>query len=164
MLIFAVLFSGQHKTITNPKQYKKALNMIEIQDEIRHFPKEIPSNAKNVKMYNYTSDSNGEFFLLQFKIDKDYIEQELKKNDFINKHSPIGIPQDIYHFYSFHGIKPDGCYTLYVIDNAYNRDVYNDYFPYYSGIGISNNFDHILYYYFNLEDKIWLQRAKTKNL
>ena len=143
--IFLNLFS--YNTYTNPNKYLQAIKAIKHQEKISHFPKTIPLNAKKIQMYCYTSDYNGEVFVLKFKIDKMYIEQELKKHKFLNSDTPIGTPQNIYFVYTDNNrINVDNT-TWYVINNEKNKQIYKDYFPYYSSIGISNNMDYIIYYY-----------------
>ncbi|MBR6127979.1 hypothetical protein IKQ21_09875 [bacterium] len=147
--VFVFFFSGINKTIKNPAQYEKAYTTVRFKEKITHFPSTIPENAKNVKMYFYTSGSNNEVFLLEFNTDKKYIEQELRKNKFINFNSSDN--QKIYHFYKGNGIKPDG-YKFYVIDDEENRIYAKQYFPYFSGIGVNEDKDKILYYFFYPSD------------
>ena len=151
LLFFLMLkLNNQNITIKNPSKYDKAYSIIKAKNKITHFPKVIPSNAKKVKMYCYTSDFNGEIFLLEFKIDKNYIEQELLKHKFVNI-PKTGEMQAIYHFYEGNGIKHDG-YMFYVIDDEENREYSAKYFPYFSGIGVNKNMDYILYYFFYPSD------------
>lgn len=152
LLMFIVIAIQERSTvITNLKQYENALSRIKEQDMIAHFPKSIPLNAKDIKLYFRMSDYGTDIYLLEFKTNNEYIKSELKKNNFINPDTSIGEKQKLYHFYSTKHIKPDK-YTFYVINNEKNRRIINQYFPYYSGIGVSKNLDYILYYYFCPED------------
>lgn len=68
----------------HPIQYQDAKNSINAQSRIQHFPDNIPENAKHIRFHK---DSNswfgGEQMILEFDIDKQYIENELKKYKFI---------------------------------------------------------------------------------
>ena len=142
-----ISYESDKQIIKNHNNYTKALQIIKQQEKITHFPKKIPSNAKKIKMYCYTSDYGGEIFILKFDINKEYIEKELKNHKFLNSDTPIGTAQEIYYIFNDNNrIKTDNT-TWYVIDNKENKQVYKKYFPYYSSIGISNNMDFIIYYY-----------------
>lgn len=148
--IFVNFFS--HQTYTNPHNYSRAIKTIKHKEKISHFPKTIPPNAEKIQMYCYTSDSNGEAFILKFKINKKYIEQELKQHKFLNPDTPIGTSQDIYYIFTDNNrINIDNT-TWYVLDNKENKQIYKKYFPYYSSIGVSNNMDFIIYYYIEPQD------------
>lgn len=149
IILFIVLFlsgAGENKPITNPKDYTQAINSIKQQDKISHFPKNIPAEAEDVQLYCYTSDLHGELFQLRFKINKEYIKNELKKYSFINTDTKIGIRQNIYHmpFMNKEDLKN---FTFYVLKNQENEYFFDEYFPYSNGIGISKNMDYIMYYY-----------------
>ena len=144
LLFLSYHLFDSHIVVKNYKKYKRALNVIKEQDMITHFPKAIPNDAKNVKLYCHTSKYNGETLLLKFKVDESYIEQELKNHKFINTD---GSQQKLYNFYSGNGIKPDG-FIFYVLDNEDNRYKYKEHFPFFNGIGVDKDNNYILYYYF----------------
>lgn len=153
VILFAIFFvflfilyhlGEKHIVIKNTHKYEKALSIIKEQGKIIHFPKTIPDSAQKVKLYCYTSKFNGETLLLQFKTDKTYIEQELKKYKFINTD---GKQEQLYNFYAGNGIKPDG-FIFYVLDNEDNRYKYVEHFPFFNGIGVNKDLNEILYYYF----------------
>ena len=147
-----LLYEADKHIIKSPNNYAKGMKIIKQQEKISHFPKTIPANADKIQMYCYTSDYNGEVFILKFNINKEYIEQELKNHKFLNSDTPIGTPQEIYYVYNDNNrIKTDNT-TWYVIDNEENKQIYKKYFPYYSSIGISNNLDFIIYYYIEPSD------------
>lgn len=145
-------YQSDKYTFTNPKDYIKAIKSIKQEEKISHFPKTIPTEAKKIQMYCYTSDYNGEIFILKFYINKEYIEQELKNHKFLNSDTPIGTNQEIYYIFTNNNRIKINNTTWYVIDNEDNKNIYPKYFPYYSGIGISNNLDFIIYYYITPSD------------
>ena len=148
-MLFFKEFFFEPSAITNVSEYNIALKNIREQNEILHFPKNIPDEAKNVKLYCISTDYNGELFLLQFKTNKQYIVNELKKFSFINENFPVGEKQSIYSFPQKPGFLKTEKFTFYVLKNTNNAQVYNTYFPYFSGIGVDKNFEHIIYYYIN---------------
>ena len=133
---------------TDPKDYLIIKEKIEKQDEIRHFPAQIPENATEVAMYGRTDmPYNGETFVLEFKIDRPYIEKELKKYDFWNKKDKIGTKRKIYHMPKPREDFNADDYTYYVIKELENERGYKEFFPYYNGIGVDGNKNKILYYH-----------------
>ena len=149
-LLFGVFYSN--RPITSIQKYKSVLSSIEKQSEIIHFPKTIPNDAKDVKFYYWTSSMNGSLLLLQFKINKKYIQNELKRLSFINYYQPIGCRQNIYHFpHQKDFINPNNL-TFYVLKNKDNEYIFKKYFPYFSGIGVDRTMEHIVYYYIEPDD------------
>lgn len=133
--------------ITINKNYPIALSDIKNKEEILHFPAKIPEGAKNIKVYEYSDmPYNGEILLLNFEIDENYIDNELKKNKFINK-DKLGEVQKIYYVPKVSSDFKINEYTYFVLDTKDNRSFYPKYFPYFTGIGIKNNKSAILYYY-----------------
>ena len=132
-----------------PKDYQKCLEENYFKEDIAHFPKIIPAEAQEVRLYCKPSayDLDDELVLLRYKTDKNHIKSELKKYEFINPDEPIGTPQKIYNMHpEFAGISPR-VLTYYVIKNLDNERVQRaGFFPYYSGIGVSKDMDYILYY------------------
>lgn len=137
---------------SNPQKYNKAIKAIERQEKIYHFPKKIPFNAEDIQFYCYTDSFNGEVMLLKFKIDKKFILKELKTYKFINQDTKLGTKQKIYFMPSDKNRIISDNYTFYVIDDQENREYYKQYFPYFSGIGVSPDLKYILYYYINPKD------------
>ena len=155
MIIIALFFKKNQfdtSVITNVNDYDFALRNIKRQEKIQHFPKIIPSEAKNIKLYSWSSDVNEELLLLQFKTSKEYISKELKKFAFLNGDSPVGNKQKIYNFPNKPGfISPDK-YTFFVLKNDDNEYVFKKYFPYFTGIGVDKKLEHIIYYYIEPAD------------
>ena len=152
MIIFVLFFKEsffEPSAITDVSEYNMALKKIKQQNEILHFPPKIPYEVKDVKLYCLSTDYNGELFLLQFKTNKQYIVNELKKFSFINEKFPVGEKQIIYSFPQKPGFLKAEKITFYVLKNTYNEQVFNTYFPYFSGIGVDKKFEHIIYYYIN---------------
>lgn len=143
------LQSGKPRPIQDINQYKDCLLSIKGKDELKHFPKTIPDEAKDIDLYCYSApDIEYEFVLLKFKIDKSYIEKEFKSHSFINPNTPVGTKQKLYHMPSDTVKISSDKLTYYVLkDKGYSEN--EDFFPYYSGIGISEDMNYILYYYFN---------------
>ena len=131
------------------QDYSTCLEEHYYKEGISHFPKTIPEYAKDVRLrcFPCTSAGGQGSILLKYKADKNYIESELKKHEYINPDDPIGAPQKIYSMPSkFIGIDPEDM-TYYPIKNPSNESANErGYFPYYSGIGVSKNMDYILYY------------------
>ncbi len=147
-LIKFVLWSLKPTIYTNPKDYQYLKEKIVEQNKIKHFPDKIPENATDIHFKGYTDmPYNGELILLNFKIDKSYIENELKKNDFWNKSDKLGQKQNIYFVPKVTDDFNENDYTYYVIKDDDNKDYYKKFFPYFSGIGVNISDNKILYYY-----------------
>lgn len=151
LYLFIINTSSSH-IYKNPRKYSQAIKAIKQQEKISHFPKTIPTDAEKIQMYCYTSDYDGEIFLLKFYINKEYIKQELKQHKFLNSDTLIGTYQDIYYIYTDNNRISIDNTTWYVIDDKENKQIYPKYFPYYSGIGISNELNYIIYYYIEPSD------------
>ena len=91
ILIFAMLFSyiethpnwdDEYKPITNPANYIEAKHKIGDRKETKHFPDNIPDNAKSIRLYEYywTFKDYSAILLLKFDIENSYIENEIQKN------------------------------------------------------------------------------------
>ena len=76
LVIIAIGEADSNKEFTNAKDYQRALNNY-TPEMVAHFPRVIPENAKNVKLFyipgGFTGDSS---FYLQFDIDNEYIQKE----------------------------------------------------------------------------------------
>lgn len=145
--VFFIYPIYKENKITINKNYPIALSDIKNKEEILHFPAKIPEGAKNIKVYEYSDmPYNGEILLLNFEIDENYIDKELKRNKFINK-DKLGDAQKIYYVPKVSSDFKINEYTYFVLDTKDNRSFYPKYFPYFTGIGIKNNKSAILYYY-----------------
>ena len=143
-----ILWSMSPTIYKKPKYYKAVKEQIVEQNKIKHFPEEIPADATEVQFLGYTQmPYDGEMLLLNFKTNKTYIDNELKKNEFWNKNDKLGQKQDIYFVPKVTKDFKEQDYTYYVIKDDDNKNYYKKYFPYFSGIGISKDANKILYYY-----------------
>ena len=156
VLIFFLFVSknifSSNSVVTNINDYEHAKKIIKNQNYIQHFPKFISVQSTDTKLYSWSSEFDGELIILQLKIDRNYIMQELKKNDFINENSIVGDNQKIYHFPKLKGFICPNKYTFYVLKNENNKSVYPKYFPYFNGIGVDSKYEHIIYYYIEPRD------------
>ena len=87
IIVFVMYLLFQGPTIyTNPDDYNKCLKSEYSQENIKHFPKNIPENAQEVNFYcvpaGYKYD--GSLILLKLKVDKEYIKNELNSHKFLN--------------------------------------------------------------------------------
>ena len=145
-LVLAIITTPQPR-YTEPKDYQIIKEKITRQDKITHFPKVIPPNVMNVELFGYSSmPFSGEAIMLSFNTDKEYIDNELKKYDFINKNDKLGQEQKLYHVYKMNENFNEKDYTYYVINDKENRQI-PKLFPYFSGIGVNKKKSKILYYY-----------------
>ena len=143
------------KLYENPIEYIQAKESIDEQYRIKHFPCQIPSEAKNIHLYKYHNSWFGsEGMLLEFDINKEYIDKELKKYKFIKK-DKLPKDQDYFSDYEYHkysymlsnrnfDIKN---FTFYVINNRDNEKPVEHEFPYHYGIGVNEYHNRIIYYY-----------------
>ena len=150
-LLFFLLcfhFTSYNSQTNDIKKYDKCIKSVKYPENIKHFPKTISENLDGAKFYCYTSDYYGELVLLLLKADKNYINLELKSHKFINSEDEIGDYQEIYYMPSERvGVQNNADLTYYVLDNTDNRHYYPKIFPYYNGIGVDRNLEHILYYH-----------------
>ena len=136
----------------NAKDYEKCVERKYEQVNINHFPKVIPDKSKEVKLYCDTSSWDG-IIMLKYKADKNYIESELKKHEFLNSDEPIGSIQKTYNMHpELVGLEAKDItyYALKTEDNEYAQE--RGYFPHYTGIGVSNDMNYILYYTITPDD------------
>ena len=148
VLIYLFYKSFSPTKYTSIRNYEKCLNESFYKNDIAHFPKIIPDDAYNIKLYciPVKDEYSTGLYLLKFKINDKYIDNELKTHEFLNSYDKLGTPQKIYNMPSkFVGIKPDSL-TYYVLKNKSNVSAKYKYFPYFSGIGISKDKKTILYY------------------
>lgn len=151
ILLYLVLFSysslfSYTPTYENPKDYKKAIKRIWVKECIIHFPTGIPKNAKNVLMEQNTNNFFGsESFYLQFDIDKEYIEKELEKYNFISKTKYSEYKNN--HMIIWHNL--DDSYIFYLIGDRDTENKGLSSFPYHYGIATNEEKNSVLYYYEN---------------
>lgn len=130
----------------NPKDYNKALKAINNSSRIRHFPKKIPNNAKNIILHMDRSNWFGsETIIVKFDIDKNYIDNELEKYNYIHVddlekylHIMQGMLTNNYE------INIDN-YNLYIIGDREHEHPNEHMFFYHYGIAVKDN--SIAYYY-----------------
>ena len=69
--------------------------MVFYQEDIKHFPKTLPTNKRNIKLYCYPGkyEYDGVLVLLKLKVDKEYIEKELNNHKFLNRKTTVGTVQ-----------------------------------------------------------------------
>ncbi len=139
----------------NPQEYIQAKESINEQYRIEHFPAQIPSEAKNIHFYKHCNSWFGsERMLLEFDINKEYIDKELKKYIFIKK-DKLPKDQDYFSDYEYHKygyMLPNSNFdiknfTFYVINNRDNENPPEHQFPYHYGIGVNEYHNRIIYYY-----------------
>lgn len=135
------------KIVKEPTQYEKVLKEIIRQEKIYFFPKKIPSDATEIQIFAYYDDVERECIVLKFKINKEYIESELKKHEFLNANEALGTKQNIYNIPTDDGRISIKDFTFYVLKDKENEAYYQEYFPYFTSIGVDKNLEHIIYYY-----------------
>lgn len=154
ILFFAELFSEPYPNYADPLKYKEAIKTIKKQDCVKHFPKEIPENAKNVEFNKENNNFFGsEAIALKFDINENYIDKELKKYKFkyienfnndnqsgYNSHNPDAMMTDGGR------IKTEG-FIFYIINDKESDKIMQNYFPYHYGIAVNKKLNQIIYYY-----------------
>lgn len=82
--LMTLLFSGfLERDVTQIKDYQHALNSINNPESIKHFPKKIPEDATNIRLYKSCNNWFGsEEIYLIFNTNKEYILNELAKYKF----------------------------------------------------------------------------------
>lgn len=136
-----------HKIYKKPNEYSNIIKNIEDKDGMSHFPKTIPEDASSIQIWGYIGNPNGEVVLLKFQAKKDFIKNELKKHKFLNSKTPVGTKQKIYHMFSDNGRITSEGYTFYVLDKSKNCYPSDSCFPYFDGIAVDIDLEHILYYH-----------------
>ena len=131
-----------------PFQYSKAKDAIHFPEYITHFPHKIPRDAKETKLYMDRNNWFGsEDIILKFKINKKYIDNELRKYNFISienyedKKHQLSIINALDHNI---GIKH---YTFYIIGDKETENPNEHMFVYFYGIAVYD--DNIIYFYIN---------------
>ena len=155
MLFYAELFPEPDPHYFDPLNYKEAIKTIWKQDCVKHFPDEIPENAKNIE-FNKENDNffGSEAIALKFDIDREYINKELKKYKFnykenfdndnnqyrYNSHRPDAMMTDNGR------IKTEG-FIFYIINDKESDKIMQNHFPYHYGIAVNEKTNQIIYYY-----------------
>lgn len=153
-IIFGFIFLSvasiftQSPSYFDTKDYKKALKSICSQDRIKHFPSQIPSNAKNVIFFKTSNDFFGsEEIYLYFETDNSFIDSEITKHKYIGTTKinsakyPIYVPQDYR--------KDEYNFTFYIINDQEHEMPNSKGFPYFYGIGKGNR---AIVYFYNCPD------------
>lgn len=139
-LLFSFHYISTHdnwyyKEYNNIAEYKTAKKELDCQKCIKHFPKEIPLNAKNIKFSQHKSYWWGsEDIFLKFETNKEYMENEIKKysKNKINNY----YPQQIFPF----DVSDFEFYAIFYKIGRFLKE---------GGVGINNKNNTILYYYNN---------------
>lgn len=147
-LCFVIWFIQENKVYDNPAQYQKAVKTIYSPSRIKHFPKIIPTEAKNVE-FNKLNNSwfGSEAILVKFEIDKQYIDTEIKKYKYIS----VEKPENYIHI--FDAMMTDNSriniddFTFFIINDKRNEHPSEHMFPYHYGIGVNEKLNQIIYYY-----------------
>lgn len=148
--MLSLLGDYQFKTFTNPSEYSEALGYACDKDETKHFPKEIPPNAKNVLLHKPNDCWFGsDYFSLSFQTDKQYIDNELKKHKFIETEGPYQTDEEYSNnsmrYYALKHLNLNKSnFKFYIIGN---NTTDKSSFPLEYGIAINNKTNTILYYY-----------------
>ena len=131
------------------KHYKLALSNIDLSNTF-HFPREIPKGAKNVKLKAGVAYWSGEDLYLKFDTNKEYIDKELKKYNFIKicDYSKCRDGSINWHNYYDNDIVTTD-FTFYVLGDRMYSGSSKHYAPCHYGIGVNYDTNQILYYYEN---------------
>jgi len=142
------LWSMKPKIYKNPKDYQMMKARMVEQDKIKHFPDEIPADATEIQFFAYTQmPYDGELLLLNFKTNKKFIENELKKNEFWNKNDKLGQKQSIYFTTNLLENFNEQDYTYYAIQGNYTNERLKELFPGRTWLGIDIKHNKIIYYH-----------------
>lgn len=147
ILVFCLLFlfhymsihdNWYYKEYNNIDDYKTAIKELNCKKCIKHFPNNIPNNAKNIEFFQQQSYWWGsENIFLKFETNDKYLENEIQKYD----KNKIGenTPKQVFPF-------DTSDYNFYVVFYKTGRFLKE------GGIGINNKNNSILYYYNNPDD------------
>lgn len=148
-------FGNTGENYNELKDYSMAINSIHAQTCIKHFPKKIPPNAKNIKMTKTENTWFGsEYIFLKFDTDKKYINDELKKYKFKYIENGEEIKHDSAKYVLFSAGIPDenkNDFTFFIIHDRESEIPQQNSFPYHYGIIINQNKTTVIYYYINLD-------------
>ncbi len=149
-IVFCLAVAFHEEYYDKTQNYSKALKSIDKPICIKHFPEEIPINAKNVKMKKSENNWFGsEEIFLKFDIDEKYIKNELKKY----KYNYIESAEQTEHAFAGYILseakipnEQEKDFTFYIINDRESETPHQNSFPYHYGI-ITNNKTTIIYYY-----------------
>ena len=118
--------------------YQKIKKEIWKESAIRHFPKDIPENVKNVEYDYYQNDFfGGETIYLVFTVDEEYIKNEILKYQYQEIVEPRGYSGNCE--YTYRSIGYDiGDFRIYAIekDGIYSK-----------GIAVNEKLNQLMYFY-----------------
>lgn len=150
LFFYILMFADLDAKCNQIKHYKLALSNVDLSNT-SHFPHKIPNEAKNAELKASTYSFFGsEDLYLKFDTNKEYIDKELKKYNFIKicNHDKCSDGSDNnYRYYS--GDIDIKDFTFYVINDKEHENLPEHSFPYHYGIGVNYNTNQILYYYEN---------------
>ncbi len=143
-LVFIVIKVTNNSNISEvEKDYQKSLKYITNQSRIKHFPEKIPEDARNIKIYKDAGYFGSEKIYLKFITNKQYIQNELSKYDFVEVEKPEERNRNL----EFLSLSPGNislyAYNLYIIKKGCNERKR----CYSYGIAVNNEINEILYYY-----------------
>lgn len=145
--LLALLMIGliMDRDVTNIKNYDRALSNISHKERITHFPRQIPENVSDIKLY----ESHGGIFgseeiYLTFIADKSYIDNELSKYKFQKIEGPFEDNWD--YEYPLPALLDTrklerGCFKHYMIKKNNVRRLFS------YGILVKEKTNQIMYYY-----------------
>ena len=144
VLVFIFIKVTKNSNISDvEKDYQKSLKYITNQSRIKHFPEKIPEDARNIKIYKDAGYFGSEKIYLKFITNKQYIQNELSKYDFVEVEKPEERNRNL----EFLSLSPGNIslytYNLYIIKKGCNER--RRCFSY--GIAVNNELNEILYYY-----------------
>ena len=141
------LFDGD-KSYNKPSQYKTAIKHVHSKSRIQHFPKELPNDAINIQL-NFDENNwfGSEEIIVKFKIDKNYINNELNNYKFISVEKPNEYVHDFNILSTYNNPISIENFTFYVINDKSHEHPDIHMFPYHYGIGVNENTSEIIYYY-----------------
>ena len=125
--------------------YKYDVQLLSVTHRIKHFPKEIPTNARNYEFVIENSFDGYNINSLRFNTDREYIEKIKRENKTkIYKKVDFKEAEKYYRRINAHfELEDKEKYTLYVLKNENNDYAYT------SGIIISEEKEDIIFFYAN---------------
>ena len=143
LCVCAVKINTGSEISNEEKAYREALKYITNQSGVKHFPAKIPEDARNIKVYKDAGYFGSEKIYLKFITNKQYIQNELSKYDFVEVENPEERNRNL----EFLSLSPGNIslytYNLYIIKKGCNDRMRC--FSY--GIAVNNEINEILYYY-----------------
>lgn len=144
VLVFIFVKITNNSNISDvEKNYQKSLKYITNQSGVKHFPEKIPEDARNITIYKNAGYFGSEKIYLKFITNKQYIQNELSKYDFVEVEKPEERNRNL----EFLSLSPGNIslytYNLYIIKKGCNER--RRCFSY--GIAVNNELNEILYYY-----------------